>query len=346
MKHDTILVDSIYLNSEGGKAILFQFIHYLIEKKINENYYFLIDKRVSKKNILLNKINCEFIKPSETKRKFFYLKNKTKYNSILCFSNVPPPIRLNQSVFIYFHNDLLLNPINTNLSFYDRAKNLLKKSYIKFLNQKNYQWIVQTELIKNKVSYSFSVSGNRIKVFPIFDSKYNNLKLNKGKNRFLYVSNLSKHKNHQKLLNAFINSASKSDELIELHLTILEDEYYQSIYNNKIVSKNLKIINHGVLNKNDLYTLYNLSNFLIFPSLNESFGLPLIESINNNCRVIAADLEYVHEIIEPSLKFDPNSESSISKSILLAVEEKNLNDSKIIVENKIDTFVEYILNHV
>jgi len=346
MKHDTILVDSIYLNSEGGKAILFQFIHYLIENKINENYYFLIDERVSKKNILLNKIKFEFIKPSETKRKFFYLKNKTKYTSILCFSNVPPPIKLKQNVFIYFHNTLFLNPINTNLSFYNRATNLLKKTYIKFLNQKNYQWIVQTELIKNKVCHSFSVSDNRIKVFPIFDSKYNNQKLNKGKNRFLYVSNLSKHKNHHKLLNAFINSASKSTELIELHLTILEEEYAKSIYSTKIAAKNLKIINHGVLSKIDLYTLYNLSNFLIYPSLNESFGLPLIESINNNCKVIAADLEYVSEIIQPSLKFDPNSESSISKSILLAVNKKNLNDSKIIVENKIDTFVEYISNHV
>ena len=132
MKHNTILVDSIYLNSEGGKAILSQFIHYLIENKIHENYYFLIDKRASKKNTVLDKINFEFIKPSETKRKNFYLKNKTKYNSVLCFSNVPPPIRLKQSVFIYFHNDLLLNPINTNLGFYDRAKNLLKKTYIKF----------------------------------------------------------------------------------------------------------------------------------------------------------------------------------------------------------------------
>ena len=346
MNHKKILVDSIYLNSEGGKSILTQFIHYLIENNVHENYYFLIDKRAKKKDIVLDKINLEFIEPSENKRKIFYLNNKTKFKSILCFSNVPPPIKLTQNVFIYFHNTLLLNPINTNLSFYNKAVNLIKKTYIKFLNQKNYQWIVQTELIKKQFCNAFSVSDNRIKVFPIFDSNYNNLKLNKGKNRFLYVSNLSKHKNHHKLFNAFINSASKSDELIELHLTILEEEYGKSIYSNKIAVKNLKIINHGVLNKTDLYNLYNLSNFLIYPSLNESFGLPLIESINNSCKVIAADLEYVNEIIQPSLKFDPNSESSISKSILLAVNEKNLMDSKIKVENKIDTFVKYISNNV
>ena len=113
MNHKKILVDSIYLNSEGGKSILTQFIHYLIENNVHENYYFLIDKRAKKKDIVLDKINLEFIEPSENKRKIFYLNNKAKFKSILCFSNVPPPIKLTQNVFIYFHNTLLLNPINT-----------------------------------------------------------------------------------------------------------------------------------------------------------------------------------------------------------------------------------------
>ena len=71
MNHKKILVDSIYLNSEGGKSILTQFIHYLIENNVHENYYFLIDKRAKKKDIVLDKINLEFIEPSENKRKTF-----------------------------------------------------------------------------------------------------------------------------------------------------------------------------------------------------------------------------------------------------------------------------------
>ena len=110
--------------------------------------------------------------------------------------------------------------------------------------------------------------------------------------------------------------------------------------------ENLKIINHGVLEKNKLNILYSSLEFLIFPSLNESFGLPLIESINHKCCVIAPNLDYVNEIIEPSLKFDPKSINSISSSILMAISKSELKESKILVQNKIDTFVKYISKNV
>ena len=50
------------------------------------------------------------------------------------------------------------------------------------------------------------------------------------------------------------------------------------MYNKEIISK-LLIID---LDFNDLKKLYTKSEYLIFPSLNESFGLPLIESIQFN----------------------------------------------------------------
>jgi glycosyltransferase involved in cell wall biosynthesis len=341
-----IIIDSVYLNSEGGKAILFQLIDFLKQENLLNKYYFLIDSRISMTKPFLNLIDFEFIKASEKNRRNFYLKVNDNYKSIICMSNVPPPIKFNKNVFIYFHNDLLINPLRTNLDIIDRGFNLMKKLYIKFLNNNSYKWIVQTKLMKKNLSNSFSINPNKIKIFPIFDSnsKYYNQK-NK-KNKFLYVSNLSKHKNHKRLINAFIDVADKSNKLIELHLTISEYQYKSSIYSKLKYPKNLIIKNHGILNKSDLNNLYNSSYFLIFPSLNESFGLPLIESINNNCKVIASDLPYVTEIIEPSIKFNPESIYSITQSISAALEEKSLKNSKILIENKIDTFVEYISHHV
>ena len=83
---------------------------------------------------------------------------------------------------------------------------------------------------------------------------------------------------------------------------------------------------------------------MIFSSLFESFGLPLIESTNHGCKVIASDLPYVHEIIRPSLTFDPYLVESISDSILKALEIDNLPETKVLVENKLDNFVEFIIS--
>ena len=85
---------------------------------------------------------------------------------------------------------------------------------------------------------------------------------------------------------------------------------------------------------------------MIFPSLNESFGLPLIEAVNNECKIIAPNLPYVNQVLIPTLNFDPYSTSSIVKSIKEATGNLNLKPSKIIIENKIDTFVKYIYENI
>jgi glycosyltransferase involved in cell wall biosynthesis len=81
---------------------------------------------------------------------------------------------------------------------------------------------------------------------------------------------------------------------------------------------------------------------LIYPSVIESFGLPLIESIEFNCKIIASNLDYVKEIVKPSVVFDPFSVSSISNSIDYVIENNNIEDSEMLIKNKIDKFIELI----
>ena len=102
----------------------------------------------------------------------------------------------------------------------------------------------------------------------------------------------------------------------------------------RLKSKGLNIINLGQLKIDDLKDVYMESEYLIYPSLNESFGLPLIEAVNYGCKVIAADLPYVHEIICPSSVFDPNDAESVKKVVLASMKSK-LPDSQVLVKNKI-----------
>ena len=49
---------------------------------------------------------------------------------------------------------------------------------------------------------------------------------------------------------------------------------------------------------------------------------PLIESINYNCKVLAPNLDYVNEVITPSIKFDPFSISSKYQNQYLLLQQK------------------------
>jgi len=54
----------------------------------------------------------------------------------------------------------------------------------------------------------------------------------------------------------------------------------------------VKIINHGSLEKSNIQKLYNCSKATIYPSLNESFGLGIIEALTAGCDVIGLSMVY------------------------------------------------------
>jgi len=320
------VLDSTYINSGGGIE-LFD----ILKNRINFDHY-LVDYRLKiseSKNITISK--------NEKTRKDFLKKINGKY-TYLSLNNVPPPIHTNVRTIIYFHNILILETFDSNLSIKEKLMFKLKYLYIKYKAKENYLWVVQTDLMRNKLSKAFNVNFKNISVFPFFE-KTIVLNTNKNKNTFIYVASYLNHKNHNKLIDSFIHAAQNTKTEIELHLTINENELKV-----KTIPRNFKIYFHGNISKSDVNALYKITEFLIYPSLNESFGLPLIEAANHGCKVIASDLPYVHEIIKPSLTFDPYSVESISKSISKAIETNNLPETKVLVENKLDNFIDFIIS--
>ena len=336
-----ILIDCVYLNSEGGKKILNIFLEKLGNTN-TENYFFLFDNRINKKILESQNNNTyQVINPSERNRKAYYIKKKFKIKKAICLANVPPPIKLKSSVFIYFHNDLLLSPFKSG-ALLSALTFFLKKMYIMLKSSNNYYWIVQTELMKTKICNSLWVNKKRILVMPIFADNPMTKNIMKVKKSFLYVCSTAKHKNLKRLIEAFNSINNIKDFNLYLHLTIGDNKYFNDNISIKNINPRLKIINHGTLSTARLESLYSESEFLIFPSLIESFGLPLIESVGFNCKVIAADLPYVDEVITPSIRFNPYSSKSIANAIDKAILSQNIPYSKLIIKNKIDKFINLI----
>ena len=92
----------------------------------------------------------------------------------------------------------------------------------------------------------------------------------KSLNNFVYVSSGVSHKNHIRLIKAFIEATKKTDKEIKLHLTLNKEELPKYVF-----PKNLKIEFHGTLSIDSVNELYNSCEFAIYPSLVESFGLTI-----------------------------------------------------------------------
>lgn len=332
-----ILLDSVYINDGGGLVLL----KYLVEKikETDLDVYYLFDKRTesifesdkSLKNIL-------FINNNIQQRKQFYTEHADKFSSVLCFGNVPPPIRLKAKVHVYFHQPLFLN-IPKSFSFKNKIIYFIKQQVLKFYKPNADKWLVQSELIRDQLKDKyFSGDGSRVEIQPFYPPlNFSGYPVDRVASSFLYVSNSAPHKNHEKLIMAF---CSAYDETRKGSLVITVPSNNIQLYN--FIEEKIKlgypIQNVGFVPREELIQLYLSHQYLIFPSLAESFGLGLAEGIDGGCDIIASDLPYTYQVCKPSLTFNPHQTEDIKNAIIRAVSEV-LPSSKKIISNDINQLI-------
>jgi len=133
---------------------------------------------------------------------------------------------------------------------------------------------------------------------------------------FLYAATGEPHKNHVNLLEAWKLLAS--DGLYpSLCLTVSESDYPDLV---RIVEQSkadhkLNIHNVPARSWSDMQRLYDHSRALVYPSMVESFGLPLLEARQAGLSIIAAEMDYVRDLVDPEESFDPQSPQSIARAI-------------------------------
>jgi len=344
-----ILVDATYINSSGGKYLLEYFIDSLCQNDKIENYIFLFDKRFNSDKItsILDK-NIYITDPSEFKRYFKLKKIFSTYSieSIFCFGNVPPPFKFTIScpVYIYFHNVLLIEPWSNKHGLLNRLFLYLKSFYIKVNLNKKFTWIVQSDLVKAKLHSYFKINIDNIHVLPFFEPTSLYLIDGVKRHQYFYPAEGVAQKNHNLLLKVW-EELSKFNIRPKLILTI--DKFkYPKLYNeiSRLNLMNIDIENIGFLSRNDIIEQYNRSKFLIFPSLNESFGLPLVEAADLGCHIITPDLDYVNNIIETNIKFDVKNNNLFELIYDIETNKLITSPSIIKIENKVISLIKLLNN--
>ncbi|MDX4058867.1 glycosyltransferase, partial [Aliarcobacter skirrowii] len=160
---------------------------------------------------------------------------------------------------------------------------------------------------------------------------------------FCYISLAHSHKNHNRLLDALYQLCEqKYSFTIALTIQKNKSELINKI--NKINNLGyIKIENFGYVSKDKVCDIYNKSKCLIFPSLNESFGLPLIEAATCELDILASNLNYVEQAIIPTAKFNPYNVDEIVLTIKNYINGKYQNKVIKLLDNKIDDLIKNII---
>jgi len=114
---------------------------------------------------------------------------------------------------------------------------------------------------------------------------------------YIIVSTIEPRKNHQYLLDAFEILWEKN---IDINLCIIGRigwEIEMTVERiKKISSTNKKLVLFSDLNDKELLYCYKNAKMLLFPSIVEGFGLPIVESLSNGLPVLASDTPIHREV--------------------------------------------------
>ena len=331
-----ILLDAIYINQSGGKVLL----DYLIEVFESEHLdcFYLLDARLENEYPELAADRCMYMPASLLKRHRFYKKRKDRFEKILCFRNLPPSVKCKADVYTFFHQSLYLK-VPENVGLRQRLMLKLKSRILGgLINNTNY-FLVQTPTIKKGLIKRYNLKESKVWTMPFYPSLPEpDPSIKAVENTFIYVSSGAEHKNHPRLLEAFKQFYQKYGKG-ELIVTI--PEFFPDVYEQiqGLQEQGIPIKNIGYISHDELSSHYAAAQYMIFPSLAECLPLGLVESMQFDLKVLAANLDYTYEVLKPSVSFDPLDIQAIFKAFERTLNEE-LPKTEPVVSNQIGKIVE------
>ena len=242
---------------------------------------------------------------------------------VVCLNSLPPLFKFRGSVIVFMQNRNLIEKYSLKVfKLRQAARIMVERGIGFFLRHRVDEYIVQTNCFKRDVEdwYTSSSKSHKpdVNVLPFMKgiaAKGNSSpEVRKKTWDFIYVGDALGHKNHITLFDAWAELA-RQDIFPSLALTIdlSEKELLSKIEDLK--SMGVKITNLGTLTHEDIIEKYQECGALIYPSLRESFGLPLVEASSLGLPILASELDYVHDVCRPTGTFDPNSFRSITRAV-------------------------------
>lgn len=240
---------------------------------------------------------------------------------VLCFGNLPPLFKLKAKVIVFLQNRYLVDKVSLrDLPLVARIRILAERLWLGQRVKHAHKVLVQTPSMQHQAQ---AFLGHPAEVIPFFDSAcdYSERPTRQSIAEttvydFVYVASGEPHKNHVRLIKAWKILAAEG-LFPSLCLTVPEQQYSEVVdYIRRAKTEyGLQIENVSVSSMPEIEALYQKSGAVVYPSSLESFGLPLIEAREAGLPIIAAELDYVRDVVHPSETFDPLSSVSIARAV-------------------------------
>ena len=262
----------------------------------------------------INKIKIDiFISPNPTFSPFIKAKKIAVYHDIIYFEKD----REREFKFLDNLHDKIMIPIS------GKASDLI--ICVSNFTQERVNTLLglhKTKVIYEGVEDSFFYRGEK-------EQDYVLKKYNISKPFLFYIGSMSPRKNIERIVDAFY----EIQDTIKHNLYLIggyswNDKQILNKINSDNYSKKIKKIGH--IEELDLPAIYSAADALVYPSLYEGFGLPIVEAQACKCLVITSNIGAMKEIVGVGgILVDPFNVNDISKAMLTTCKHMNTRDKLI-----------------
>jgi glycosyltransferase involved in cell wall biosynthesis len=337
LKKITVLVDLYYLraavagigsyireleasvNDHGSKEFKYIFSHDI--NKLKENSIFLN----SNNKIIRWAFQIRYLIYKQIQLPLKILFYRADY--VICPDYIAPLITFNAKRITVLHDSL----------FWDYKKNysvLWRKYFITLINlglNKRTQIITTSNYSKKNL---IKILGNHRSINFVYQSfnfhKTTSSNYKTPENYLLHIGSFEKRKDLITLVKAFKLVDDTNLKLVLAGAQIINgnsevfNEIKTFIVKNKLEDK---VILPGYISKEEASILYKNARIYVFPSLDEGFGIPMLEALSFSVPVICSDIDVFKEIGGEYVEyFKVGDSDSLSNKISSILKSKNLKE--------------------
>lgn len=263
-----------------------------------------------------------------------------------CTSNTAP-IRCSMPLVTILHDIIYmeksyLNILKSSASNYQKFGNIYRKLVVPKVIKNSTKVVTVSHFEKNRIADFFAMKDD-MRLTAIYNgvsehfqpiSDENELKRVKEKynlpdNFFFFLGNTDPKKNTKGTLKAFSDFLKQTNfdhKLVMLDYDKNElEKLLDEIGDRQLIEK---IVLTGYVANTDLPAIYSQCKIFLYPSLRESFGIPMLEAMACGVPVITSNTSSMPEIAGDAAHIiNPNNPEDITQGIIKILEDKNYCDT-------------------
>lgn len=305
----------------------------------NKNEYIIYTSKPFRRERLTENARNILVPKSFLRKNLWFLKsyffNRSLIPDILIFNMPLLPLVLPKRIKTMPIFLELVYKARRGVSLKSKIAMIIQKTFIVTSLKRARFIITPSNATRNDLLNNYNVNEDKVKNiyigFHAFEGFGNESRLIHGP-YFLFVGRIKFKKNAHNMLEGFILFKNKYKTNHKFYFAGLSDGKYREGLEKRAREVGIEkdIIFGGFVPDNDMHRLYKNTDALVFCTLKEGFGMPVIEAMSLGALVITSDRPPLNEISNnAAILVDPENPCDIAEAMNKAVMNKQLREELI-----------------